>query len=148
MLEKMIKGRDGKEMALIPAGEFIMGSEVEFGPEAPQRTVHLPGYYIDIYPVTNAEYKHYMNENPGVAPPRHWKGTEIPPGLENHPVHRVTWFEAVMYAEWAGKRLPTEAEWEKAARGTDGRRWPWGNEFNEDFSLVWDRGDYAMTARS
>ena len=134
---------DKKQMALIPAGEFIMGSE-EFGPETPQRKVYLPDYYIDIYPVTNREYKAFMDAT-SALPPHHWGGFDVPKGFENHPVHRVSWFQAQMYAEWAGKRLPTEAEWEKAARGTDGRRWPWGNEFNENNALVWDRGDFAMT---
>ena len=134
---------DGKEMLLVPAGDFVMGSE-EFGPESPQRTVRVLDYYIDKYPVTNFDYKHYIVSSRAM-PPRHWGGNEIPFGLENHPVHRISWFEAVMYAEWAGKRLPSEAEWEKAARGTDGRRWPWGNSFNEDFSLVWDRGEFVMT---
>jgi formylglycine-generating enzyme required for sulfatase activity len=143
-LEQVITAIDGKEMVLIPAGEFIMGSE-EFGPEAPQRLVYLPNYYIDRYPVTNADYKRYMLATRAM-PPRHWGSFDIPAGLENHPVHRISWFEAVQYCEWAGKRLPSEAEWEKAARGTDGRRWPWGNEFNEDNALVWDRGEYLMTA--
>jgi len=140
---KSIIGKDGKEMLLIPAGEFIMGSN-EFGPEMPQHKVNLRDYYIDKYPVTNADYKRYMDATCAIAP-RHWRGMNIPAGLENHSVHRISWFEAVMYAEWAGKRLPTEAEWEKAARGTDGRRWPWGNEFNEDNCLVWDRGEFLDT---
>jgi formylglycine-generating enzyme required for sulfatase activity len=143
LVAKSIIGKDGKEMLLIPAGEFIMGSN-EFGPEMPQRNVYLPDYYIDKYPVTNADYKRYMDATSAIAP-RHWRGMKIPAGLENHSVHRISWFEAVMYAEWAGKRLPSEAEWEKAARGTDGRRWPWGNEFNEDNCLVWDRGEFLDT---
>ena len=138
-----ITARDGKQMLLIPAGDFIMGSD-EFGPEQPVRTLSLPDYYIDKYPVTNADYKRYMRATRAFAP-RHWKGIEIPPGLENHPVHRISWYEAVAYCEWAGKHLPTEAEWEKAARGTDGRRWPWGNEFDERNALVWDRGEFLDT---
>jgi formylglycine-generating enzyme required for sulfatase activity len=144
MIEKQIVGKDGKKMVLIPAGEFIMGSE-EFEPEMPIRNVYLPDYYIDIYPVTNAEYKKYIDATRALAP-RFWGSREVPEGLEDHPVHRVSWYEACAYAEWAGKRLPTEAEWEKAARGTDGRRWPWGNKFDERNSLVWDRGDFMMTA--
>ncbi len=135
--------RDGKEMLLVPAGDFIFGSE-EFAPEAPQRTLYLPTFYIDKYPVTNADYKGYMLATRASAP-RHWGGFEIPAGLENHPVHRISWYEAMDYARWAGKRLPKEVEWEKAARGTDGRRWPWGNTFDEANALVWDRGEFLLT---
>ena len=144
MLVNEIVGKDGKEMVLIPAGEFIMGSE-EFEPEMPIRKVTLPDYYIDRYPVTNTDYKKYIDETRAL-PPRHWGGREIPGGFEDHPAHRISWYEAVAYLEWAGKRLPTEAEWEKAARGTDGRRWPWGDKFDEANALVWDRGDFMMTA--
>ncbi len=140
---KSFIARDGKEMLLIPAGDFIMGSE-EFAPESPRRIVQVLEYFIDKYPVTNLEYKHYIVATRAM-PPRHWGGMDIPVGLGNHPVHRISWFEAVMYAEWAGKRLPSETEWEKAARGTDGRRWPWGNSFDEESSLVWDRGEFVMT---
>lgn len=143
MLQTSLIGKNGKEMLLIPAGNFWMGSE-EFGPEQPLHQVYLSDYYIDKFPVTNLDYKKYMLETRAM-PPRHWKGFEIPPGLENHSVHRITWYEACAYAEWAGKRLPTEAEWEKAARGTDARRWPWGNEFNEDNCLVWDSGLFIDT---
>ncbi len=144
MLAKEITTRDKRLMVLIPAGEFIMGSN-EFPPEMPMRTVFLPDYYIDRYPVTNRDWKRYMDETRAFAP-RHWGGLEIPAGFEDHPVHRISWYEACAYGEWAGKRLPTEAEWEKAARGTDGRRWPWGNEFSEANALVWDRGEFSMTA--
>ena len=96
--------RDGKEMMFIPAGEFLMGSE-EFGPESPQRSVFLPDYYIDRYPVTNADYKGYMLATRASAP-RHWGGFDVPAGLDNHPVHRISWYEAVAYCEWVGSRLP------------------------------------------
>jgi len=144
MASTHITASDGKIMVMIPHGSFTMGSE-EFENEGPMRQVFLPDYFIDIYPVTNAEYKRYMDATSAMFP-RHWGGFEVPPGLENHPVHRISWFEAVMYAEWASKRLPTEAEWEKAARGTDARRWSWGNNMNEANTLVWDRGEFMMTA--
>jgi len=143
MEQQYVFGRDGKKMALIPEGEFVMGCD-EIENEGPPHTVFLPSYYIDVYPVTNSEYKRFMNETSALAP-RFWKSMEVPQGLENHPVHSISWFEAVMYAEWTGKRLPGEAEWEKAARGTDGRRWPWGNRFSEANAFVWDRGEFAMT---
>ena len=116
-----IIARDGKEMILIPAGEFLMGRE--------KKTVFVPAFYIDRTPVTNAEYKAFVDATNYNFPP-HWRRGQPPPGKENHPVVQVTWFDAVAYAEWAGKRLPTGPEWEKAARGTDGRIYPWGDTFD------------------
>jgi formylglycine-generating enzyme required for sulfatase activity len=92
--------------------------------------VDLPAFYIGKHMVTNAEYEQFVKST-GHRSPFHWPHDEIPSGKENHPVVDVTWFDACKYARWAGMRLPTEAEWEKAARGTDGRRFPWGDEFDQ-----------------
>lgn len=123
-------------MILVPAGSFIMGSD-EFDVEAPRRTVELPAFWIDRYPVTCADYRAFVRATAHRAPPD-WPGGEPPDGRLDHPVERVTWPDAVAYATWAGKRLPSEAEWEKAARGTDGRRYPWGDAFDEAHCIVWD----------
>lgn len=112
----------------IPAGKFLMGTNLESANaiDRPQHTVDLPAYRMDKYLVTNAQYARFVAAT-GHRPPLDWKDGKIPQGALLHPVTMVNWHDAAAYAKWAGKRLPTEAEWEKAARGADGRRWPWGN---------------------
>ncbi len=123
-------------MVLVPAGPFLMGSG-EFDLEGPPRTIDLHAFWIDRYPVTCAQYQAFVEATGHPAPPD-WPDRRPVPGRENHPVERVSWHAARAYAEWTRKRLPTEAEWEKAARGADGRRFPWGDEFNEAHCIAWD----------
>jgi formylglycine-generating enzyme required for sulfatase activity len=109
------------ETVVIPEGPFLLG-------EARQQ-VELPAYRMAKYPVTNGEYQRFI-EATGHRTPDHWlSGGRYPPDLARHPVVFVSWHSAVAYAEWAGGRLPSEAEWEKAATGSDGRLYPWGNDF-------------------
>ncbi len=117
-----------ESMAKIPAGEFVMGTDnlKTDAQNRPAHKVNLPAYEIDVYPVTNAQYARFVAET-GHRVPLNWAKGRFNPELAMHPVTMISWFDARDYCEWAGKRLPTEAEWEKAARGTDGRRWPWGN---------------------
>ena len=139
-LENMIK---------IPAGPYLMGSSDEeitkvvrdlgggelgpgvqwFAAERPQQEVSVDEFYIDKYEVTNAQYKKFV-EATGHSLPRHWEGGTYPEGKADHPVSYVSWEDASAYCKWVGKRLPTEFEWEKAARGTDARVWPWGDTFD------------------
>jgi formylglycine-generating enzyme required for sulfatase activity len=132
---------DGKEMCFIPGGDFLMGSDEGKDNEHPIHTVSIDAFYVDRCPVTQAEYKRFADATGRPVPcyEVNWEDLSDynwdpdkrtpPQGLEEHPVVLVSWEDAKAYAAWAGKRLPTEAEWERAARGTDGRRWPWGNEF-------------------
>src|SRR3972149_1026879 len=114
-------GRDNRPMVLVPAGEFLFGPDLE--------KVTTEAFYIDRFPVTNVEYKKFVEET-GHEDPAHWRRETWPEGKADHPVVQITWQSASAYAEWAGKRLPAEIEWEKAARGRDGRMWPWGNAFD------------------
>jgi iron(II)-dependent oxidoreductase len=115
-------------MVTIPAGPFLMGTDSERADKynRPQHKVVLPEYQIDKYLVTHAEYARFVAETKH-RPPLDWAKGVIPDGKTLYPVTMVTWNDAVDYCSWEGKRLPTESEWEKAARGTDGRRWPWGD---------------------
>ena len=130
----------GVEMAFIcvPAGEFLMGSDEKNDSEAeddelPQHKVYLDEYLIGKYPVTNGQYAAFVNET-GQSAPSDWERGAFPKEKEHHPVVRVSWEDAVEFCGWASKtsgktiRLPSEAEWEKAARGTDERIYPWGNQ--------------------
>ncbi len=169
-LAPTIVGKDGTEMALVPAGEFVMGSAPDdiasllrrhpkangaiLKDEMPKHRVFLDAFYIDKYEVTNAHFQQFVQatgyrtqaEREGggkirtgaktwaQVPDATWRaprgqGSNIA-GLEAHPVVQISWHDAKAYCTWAGKRLPTEAEWEKAARGTDGRLYPWGNELD------------------
>jgi len=116
-------------MIRIPAGEFLMGTNERFSDEGPQHSVRLDAYFIDRYEVTNLQYRKFIDETHRRAP-QHFDHRQVPEGKADHPVTFVTWYDARDYCAWAGKRLPTEAEWEKAARGTAGRVFPWGDEFD------------------
>lgn len=144
------------DMVLIPASTFLMGSDAR-PDEQPVGEVWVDAFYLDRTPVTNAQFRAFwesgMYENP-TAPcweglqegfrwihkeemrrvPRYWYDPQW--NGAQQPIVGVTWYEALAYARWAGKRLPTEAEWEKAARGEDGRQYPWGNEFNFKYCNV------------
>jgi iron(II)-dependent oxidoreductase len=139
--ETVVAPTDGAEMVVVPAGPFILGmseSELQqvflldqrqnpvFLTEMPARPVHLDAYYIDRYPVTNYQYGKFVGESGHRAP---WLWNH--PGWDQpmQPVVGVGWNDARAYARWVGKSLPTEAQWEKAGRGTDGRWLAWGNEF-------------------
>lgn len=136
----------GSTMVLVPAGKFVMGSDKGGQDERPAREVYLDSFYIDKFEVTNEMFTMFLDMKGIEAtkealtlfePSKHgvvMRGNRWTPAprLRKHPMVCVTWYGAQMYAEWAGMALPTEAQWEKAARGTDERLYPWGNKFGAD----------------
>ncbi len=133
-LPERIIGKDEAKMVLIPAGEFEMGDHFNEGGgwECPVHTVDLNAFYMDVYEVTNALYKKFMDATGHSAPKDDSTYSVVVPILPEQPVVGVSWHDAIAYAEWSGKRLPTEAEWEKAARGgLKAKRYPWGNEITK-----------------
>jgi serine/threonine-protein kinase len=135
---KVLSDADGGELVLVPAGFFGMGQE--------RRSVYLDAFYIDRLPVTNRQFARFL-EVTGYRPKQgdffaHFPDSRISEDLQLHPAVHVSWFDARAYALWAGKSLPTEAQWEKAARGTDGRKYPWGKSAPDA-----TRANYGLTRR-
>ena len=159
LLPNLISPVDGKEMVLVPAGEFVMGtnrSDPEdthlkigtvkplFKDQQPERRIRLEAFYIDKYEVTNREYQEFLKDTGYPELPGHWEDGNFAEGQDDLPVTNVTWTEAFTYALWAGKRLPTEEQWEKAARGTDGRVFPWGEDYQKGWANVGVDGRKAL----
>jgi formylglycine-generating enzyme required for sulfatase activity len=137
-LSAPLMGQDGAPMVEVPAGSFPMGvpeGDRDGGrDEYPRHDVFVDTFFIDRYEVTNAHYlefvkatHHRVPQHPKNPTRNLWQGESIAESLTERPVINVDWFDADAYCKWAGKRLPTEAEWEKAAKGTADRRFPWGN---------------------
>jgi formylglycine-generating enzyme required for sulfatase activity len=131
--------KDEAEVVLIPAGEFTMGHKDGYD-MLPVRRIDLPAFYIDKYEVTNNRYKRFIDatnykvpwsHDPTAAAPYLWDWQKriYPTGKGEDPVVLVSWEDAKAFCTWAGKRIPTEAEWEKAARGAKGKPYPWGNDW-------------------
>ena len=157
----MVSEVDGKTMMMIPAGEFIMGTNrtdpenthLKIGTvkplykdQHPEHKVHVDAFYIDQYEVTNREYKKFIDATLFPELPGHWEKGTFSEGKGELPVTNVTWREAFTYALWAGKRLPTEPQWEKAARGAEGRLFPWGDEYQKGWANVGIDGAKALAS--
>ena len=122
-------------MVQIGGGQLQMGSNQGDTDAQPVHMVKVKDFYLDIHEVTCRDYKKFIDEKKRPPPPT-WKDGNYPPGSDLHPVTGVTWEDATAYAQWIGKRLPTEEEWEFAARGPEGLRYPWGNEWKSDCANV------------
>ncbi len=141
------RGKDNAPMVRVPAGPFVMGADQGGDPdERPQHALTLPAYWIDEHEVTNEQYKRFCDATKH-KPPVQWRNGSYARGQELWPVANVTWEDAAAYAQWAGKRLPTEAEWEKAARGGDGRIFPWGNEADANRAALDDEANLGPVGR-
>ena len=136
--------RNEPGMVFVPAGPFIMGADLGEGDESPRHLVEVSAFFIDTYEVTNTQYERCVKA--GRCAPARYRHDKTLNG-PNHPVVAMGWDDGVAYCRFAGKRLPTEAEWEKAARGTDERLFPWGNDWDPTIVNQHDDADgFATTA--
>lgn len=134
----VINKRDHSPMVLVPKGKFTMGDDLDA--ECPAHTVYLDAFYIGVYTVTNRRYKAFIDATGHRAPSQGawidavsvWQGDSFPEEYADHPVVCVSWEDARAYAAWANCTLPTEAQWEKAARGPEGLLYPWGEKWDEN----------------
>jgi len=135
--------RDPVKMVVVKADKFLMGSKRGEGrpDERPQRNIFLNKYLIDIHEVSNQRYLKFIQKTERKEPPNSYSNELLSKesGIKSLPVVQVTWYDAVDYCRWAGKRLPTEAEWEKAARGKNGNKYPWGSEMLSNKSVNFDK---------
>jgi formylglycine-generating enzyme required for sulfatase activity len=131
------------EMVLIPAGEFILGDNDKSSTAFPQQKINLPAFWIDKYETTGMEFLNFAVETgyagQGAREGKDWRQF-VTAEKAYDPVVYITWDDALTYCKSKGKRLPTEGEWEKAARGTDGRRYPWGNDWKSNLSNTYEAG--------
>jgi formylglycine-generating enzyme required for sulfatase activity len=138
-----VREADGAEMVFVPAGEFLMGFDsLEDVEQYPQHRVYVDAFWIDRTEVTNQQYSRCVDAG-ACAPSTCADDTRF--NDPRQPVVCVSWHDAVQYASWVGGRLPTEAEWEKAACGTDGRRYPWGDQFDSQRANTWENGILRTT---
>jgi cytochrome c-type biogenesis protein len=141
------------EMVHIPSGHFIFGTNKKdetaealsmgipkpwYADESPKQKIFLKGFYIDPFEVTNERYKKYIDAL-GAVSPGNWKDNSFAAGTDKEPVTWVTWFDAANFCQWAEKKLPTEKQWERAAKGTNGNEYPWGNEYQPNIAHLSDR---------
>lgn len=129
-------------MVFVPGGLLQRGRADGDRYEGPVRAIRVEPFFMDRVEVTNESYQEYVRAT-GIAPPAHWVNGMYPDGQSQLPVVNVSWYDAKGFAEWAGKRLPSEVEWEYAARGGDGRLYPWGNEWKSGGTIMANAGDGA-----